>query len=205
MRLFKLFCLSLFLMLMVTSSVAESPNPVSMLRSVSDDLLSTLKKERPTVKTDDEWIYRIVDRIVLPHVDVMGMSRSVIGRNVWLKSTSAQRNAFSREFTKVIVKTYASALDAYTDETVRFFPIRGGYKGYTRVLVNSEIVRRDGPAIPLDYRLILMNNQWKIYDLHVEGVSLLQSFHSQFSAELSKGKSLDQITRDLRRRNQRKS
>ena len=142
MRLFKLFLLSFCLIFNTTISATPASDPVVMLKSISNELLSTIKKERPAVKNDNEWIYRLVDKIVLPHVDIIGMSRSVLGRNVWLKSTSNQRTAFSKEFTRVIVKTYSSALDAYTNETIRFFPIRGGYEGYRRVLVNSEFVRQ---------------------------------------------------------------
>lgn len=204
MRLLKIVCF-IFCLLGGSIVASNTPDPLSMLKSVSDNLLLSLKKERPRVKTNDEWIYRLVDKIVLPHVDTLGMSRSVLGRNAWLNANANQRKAFSQEFTRVIVKTYSSALDAYTDESIRFFPIRGGFEGSSRILVESEVVRRDGSPIPLDYRLILKGNEWKIYDLNVEGVSLLQSFHSQFASELSKGKTIDQIIQDLRKRNRRKS
>lgn len=205
MQIFKWLCLFICLTCNPIVIASSTSDPIAMLESVSNKLLVALKKERPRVRDSYEWVYRLVDKIVLPHVDVMGMSRSVLGRNAWLKATPSQRNAFNKEFTRVVVKTYASALDAYTDETIRFFPIRGGFEGYKRIFVKSEIIRRDGPPIPLDYKLILINNDWKIYDLHVEGVSLLQSFYSQFSVELSKGKTIDQLINDLRRRNLEKT
>lgn len=197
------FIMMLFCCLYVNVSLAAplEQDPILLLTSISQNLFTALKQERPQVKThNDEWIYKIVERIILPHVDLEGMSRSVLGREAWYQSSPQQRSEFSHAFTRVVVKTYASALDAYTDETIKFFPIRGGLQGERRVLVNSQVLHVNGPPVPLDYRLIRFDQRWKIYDLNVEGVSLLQSFYSQFMAELSTGKTVDQLTQELKER-----
>jgi phospholipid transport system substrate-binding protein len=184
---------------------APVPNPVLMLQSISNRLLANLKTQRSQHKTkiSDEWIYQLVKRIVIPHVDLVRTSRAVLGRNMWISSNPSQRRAFADAFTRTVIKTYASALDAYTDETIRFFPIRGNYQNRRTILVRSQVLRPDSPPIPLDYRLIFLKakNAWKIYDLSVEGISLIQSFRSQFSSEFSKGKTIGQLTADLKRRN----
>jgi len=199
----KLYRLLAFLLCFAfgVSFAAQTPDPMKTLNSVADRMLASLKRNRPRLKRNPRLIYRLVEKILLPHVDTRGMSRSALGRNAWKSASSAQRRAFTREFTDVVIGTYASALNAYKDERIEFYPIRGGYQGKRRVFVRSKIIRSDGPPIPLSYRLILMGGRWKVYDLNVEGVGLLQSFRAQFADELSQGKSVTQITSELRQRN----
>jgi len=129
---------------------------------------------------------------LLPHVDVTGMSRSVLGREAWNKASPADRQAFTQAFTQLVIRTYSTPLAEYTNETVTFLPIRGGLDGsFTRV--SSVIVRPSGQRIPLSYSLVSKNNDWKIYDLSVEGVSLLQSFRSQFGQVLQNSSMQDLI------------
>lgn len=182
---------------------AEAPNPMVMMKSVSDQMLASLKQNRPKLKANPRLVYRLVDDILLPHVDVMGMSRSVLGRRAWTSASQGQQKEFSKAFTNVVVNTYASALNAYTNETIQFYPIRGGYQGKSRISVYSKILRNDGPPVPVSYSLALINGEWKVYDLNVEGVSLLQSFHAQFASALSQGKTVAQLTRDLQKRDKR--
>jgi len=182
---------------------SNASDPLVMMKSVSDQMISSLKQNRPKLKKNPRLVYRLVDRILLPHVDVMGMSRSVLGRSAWKSASAGQQKAFSKAFTNVVINTYASALNAYTDETIKFYPIRGGFQGKRRVAIYSKIMRRDGPPVPVSYRLAFIHGKWMVYDLNVEGVSLLQSFHAQFADALSQGKSVSQLTRDLKKRDKR--
>lgn len=184
---------------------ASAQDPMAMLQSVSDQMIAALKKERPNLKKDPSLIYQLTNRILVPHADVAGMSRSVLGREAWQNATPAEQKAFTQAFKDVIIRTYSGALNAYTDETIKFHPLRGGYAGKRTVEISSDIIRTDGPSVPVNYRLALLNGEWKVYDLNVEGVSLLQSFRSQLSAELSQGKTVGQIAEDLQQRHQQKS
>jgi phospholipid transport system substrate-binding protein len=195
--------ISFLLSVLLPSAIfAETPvDPIAMLTSISNDLFASLKKERPSVRTrQDTWIYRLVERVILPYVDIEGMSRSVVGRDIWYQASIDQQTSFSKAFTHVVVQTYSSAFDAYSDETIQFFPMREDIQNTKRILVHSQIMRTNAPPITLDYRLIRFNQHWKIYDLNIEGISLLQSFYSQFLAELSSGKTLMQLTQDLQMR-----
>ncbi|KTD20716.1 MlaC/ttg2D family ABC transporter substrate-binding protein [Legionella londiniensis] len=175
---------SLFFLSVIASSLlwAQS-SPVPMLENAANQVINSLKQNRGHLKQNHQVIYRAVEQHLLPIVDVTGMSRSVLGRNVWNKATAAEKRAFTREFTQLVIRTYASPLAEYSDEKVKFLPLRGGINSRF-VRVNSVIVRSNGQNIPLSYSLVSKNGQWKIYDLSVEGVSLLQSFRSQFSQVL---------------------
>jgi phospholipid transport system substrate-binding protein len=131
------------------------------------------------------------------------MSRSVLGRQAWAKATPAERAQFSKAFTRLVIRTYASPLAQYSDETVQFLPLRGSLSSRF-IRVNSVIVRTQGQNIPLTYSLVAKNGQWKIYDISVEGVSLLQSFRSQFAQALQNS-SINDLIAEMQKKQVKKA
>lgn len=182
------FITSIFLSLLCVKSWAQTlPAPVAMLQNTSDQLIAALKHNKASLKKNPNVVYQIVDKILVPHVDLIGMSRSVLGRQAWTNATPDQKQRFMQEFKNLLIHTYSSALQNYNNQTVRFLPIRGGFNDQTRVQVNSEILQQNGPPISVSYRLIKQNNDWKVYDFSVDGVSMLESFRSQFATDLNHG------------------
>jgi phospholipid transport system substrate-binding protein len=167
----------------LTQLLYAEASPVPMLEKAANAIIATLKDNKTSLKSNPNIIYKAVETYLLPSVDVMGMSRSVLGRQAWNKATPAERAQFSAAFTRLVVRTYATPLAEYSDETVQFLPLRGLISNRF-IRVNSVIVRSSGRNIPLSYSLVSKNGQWKIYDMSVEGVSLLQSFRQQFSQAL---------------------
>ena len=159
-------------------------SPVDLLQSTSNQLISALQRNQATLKTKPQIVYGIVNQILLPHVDVMSMSSKALGREAWLRAMPMQRQAFAQQFVTLLIRTYSSALAQYTNERVNFLPLRGDYNSESRVQVNSVIVRETGPSINLSYRLMRVNGQWMLYDFSVGGVSIIESFRSQFAQEL---------------------
>lgn len=174
-------------------------SPIPMLKQTADTTIDALHQNQATLKTNPQVVYQIIDKILLPHVDIYAMSRSALGRNAWNNATEAQKIAFSREFTNLVIRTYASALANYSNEKIEFLPYRGDFNDQ-QVVIDSNIVRPDGPAIRLSYSVVQSQGGWKVYDMTVEGVSLLQSFRSQFAEELSRG-DLNQLIQKLRQHN----
>lgn len=173
------------------------PSPVPMLENSATNIVSTLKEHKPELKQNHKIIYQAVQRYLLPNVDVNGMSRSVLGRQAWSKASAAEKEEFKQVFTELVIRTYANPLAEYTDEQVKFLPYRSQVDArFARV--NSVIIRSNGQNIPLSYSLVSINNQWKIYDLSVEGVSLLQSFRSQFGQALQ-GSSMHELIAEMRK------
>ncbi|MBA2656377.1 MAG: ABC transporter substrate-binding protein [Tatlockia sp.] len=171
-------------------------SPLPMLESSSNQILAKLKQNKISLKNNSQIIYEAVERHLLPNVDVGGMSRSVLGRKAWGEASAAEKEQFSKAFTQLVIRTYASPLAEYTDETVKFMPIRGSLDSRF-IRVNSVIIRSKGKNIPLTYSLVSNGSEWKIYDLSVEGVSLLQSFRSQF-AEALQNSSMQDLIKQMR-------
>ena len=174
---------ALFGLLICTMAWAVS-SPVDILQNTSNQLISALQRNQATLKTKPQVVYGIVNQILVPHVDVMSMSSKALGREAWLRATPAQRQAFSQQFVTLLIRTYSSALAQYTNERVNFLPLRGDYNSQSRVQVNSVIVRESGPSINLSYRMMRVGGQWMLYDFSVDGVSIIESFRSQFVEEL---------------------
>ena len=183
-RSLKIGVISLFAMLANQGLAASSPVP--MLEQTAQKIISTLKDHQSSLRNDPKIVHQAIQTYLLPHIDVEGMSRSVLGRQAWMKATASEKIEFERAFTQLVIRTYAAPLAEYSGETVVFTPVRGNLEGRF-VRVNSVIQRLNGQRIPLSYNLVSKAGGWKVYDLNVEGVSLLQSFRTQFSNILQQG------------------
>jgi phospholipid transport system substrate-binding protein len=168
---------------MVSTKAADASDPVRLLQNIADEMIAGLKSHKTTLKSNPAAVYSLANRVVVPHADLDEMSKRVLPAQTWASATSAQRAQFKKEFTVTLERTYGSALAEYTDQTIKFFPVRGGVSGNT-IKVDSQIARTDGPSIGVSYNLIRVGSQWKLYDMVVEGISMLQSFRSQFADKL---------------------
>ena len=186
-------------MMLIMPFAKAGDDPVGLLQSIANNMLSGLKANKATLKTKPQIVYSLANRYVVPFADLPEMSRRVLPPATWNSATPAQRQEFQKLFTRTLVRTYASALTSYTDQVVKFYPVRGGAEGNT-VEVSSEIVSPDTDPVRVVYRLIRTGSGWRLYDMSVEGVSLIQSFRSQFSDILSQG-NMESLLNRLRSHN----
>lgn len=193
----------LFVCSAMTQNIMAQSSPVPMLERAANGIIDTLKGNKSSLKKNPSIIYQAVETNLLPNVDVVGMSRTVLGREAWGKASAAERANFSAAFTRLVIRTYSSPLAEYSNETIQFLPIRGSLSAKF-LRVNSVIIRSSGQNIPLSYSLVAKNGQWKIYDLSVEGVSLLQSFRSQFAAAL-KNSNINDVIKQMQQQQLKKA
>jgi phospholipid transport system substrate-binding protein len=173
-------------------------NPVTELNSIADKMISKLKANQTTLHDNPTLVYSIADSILLPHADISYMAQRVLPPKTWNSASSSQRSEFEKQFATLLVHTYASALANYKGQVIHFNPVRGGFEGKSTVEVTSSIERPDGPSVSVNYRLVNRGSEWKLYDMNVEGVSMLASFRSQFADQLAQGdiNSLNQTLKD---------
>ncbi len=177
---FKYVIASLLLALSCVTFAASSP--VAMLQTVADQMISALKE---TSNRNEANLNRIVNELLIPHVDRDLMSQEILGK-YWTSANHDQKEAFKTEFTRYVVRTYSTALASYTNQKVRFFPIRGGVSG-SRVRVNSAIDQSNGQSVSVVYRLDNSSGDWRVYDFSVEGISLVDNYRQQFADVLRSG------------------
>lgn len=179
--------LVVFSWLSVVSVANAAENPVTMLQGIANNMISQLKANQATLKTKPGIVYSLARKYVVPYADLNEMSRRVLPPQIWNSATAAQRAQFKSEFTTLLIRTYASALTSYQDQTVKFYPVRGGYEGKNTVQVTSEIVSSEADPIRVTYSLVRAGGGWRLYDMSVEGVGLIDSFRSQFADILANG------------------
>jgi phospholipid transport system substrate-binding protein len=176
-------------------------DPVALLRHVADNMIAGLKAHQATLKTKPETVYSLAYQYVVPFADLTEMSKRVLPPPVWNNASSVQRKAFEKAFTTKVIRTYASALTNYKDQTIKFYPVRGGTGGNT-LEVSSDIMSSQSQPIHVTYRLIRKGSSWKLYDMSVEGVDMLESFRAQFADILSQA-NIDQLLQRLNGHNKR--
>lgn len=189
-------------LMLTCTAFAHSEAPDLMLKRVTQELITALRQHDSDLQSNPNHIYPIIDKILVPHIDWDAMAHWVVGRNAWDRSTQAQRVRFSKEFKDLLVRTYASTLRAYNNQTIEYLPIRGGIEGKNRVLVASLIKENGREPIKVTYRMALKGNTWLVYDISIEGVSLLKGFQSQFEQEVRQ-KGLDSLSDRLHHHNEK--
>lgn len=166
-------------LILLTPSLAADPVPLALLKTVSGQMLGELDKNIKTIRHDDKLVYKLVDRILVPHFDLLNMSRAVVGRNYWQQANSSTQQQFIKEFTCYVIRTYASAMQVYDGEKLKFFPIRGAVG--SRIQIDSNLALKNAPSIQMQYRLSQQDGKWLIYDFSVDGVSIIKNYNSQFA------------------------
>lgn len=164
-------------------SIAGVVSPVTQLQGIANRMVQSLERNKSRL-SNMSVIRRIVNRNLLPNVDLNRMSASVVGR-YWRGASGSQRAAFKKEFAYLVTTTYAAALSSYDNDRVRFYPLRVNYQNRRTVNVRSLIVRSNGQRIPVNYDLVRQGSRWKVYDFSIENVSMVQSYRSQFAGVLS--------------------
>ena len=171
--------------------------PDALIKQVSTEVIDSVKSDKAIQAGDVGKIIALVDAKVMPHVNFQRMTASAVGR-FWRTATPEQQKRLQDEFKTLIVRTYAGALTQVKDQTVQLKPLRAGADD-SEVVVRTE-VKGKGDAIQLDYRLEKAGTSWKIYDVNVLGVWLVEQYRSSFSQEIGSA-GIDGLIAKLAERN----
>jgi len=183
----------------VAAPVAPA-SPRDMVIDTSQKMLAALKKDKDLLKQNPQRIYELVSEIVLPHFDFTTMSKWVLGKN-WRTLNPGQQQRFTTEFRTLLVRTYAVSLSEYQDQKLNYLPLKAAPSA-DDVTVRTEVLRGGGPAIPINYSMHLTANGWKVYDVVIDGVSLVINYRTSFATQIRTG-GVDKLIEDLVARNQR--
>lgn len=185
-----------FLALASFTALAQD-GPDQLIRRLSVDVLDTIKTDKEMQSGNVRKIVALVDDKVMPHVNFTRMTASAVGR-AWRQATPEQQKRLQDEFKTLLVRTYAGALSQVKDQSIAVKPLRGSAAD-TEVIVRTEVIGRGDP-IQLDYRLEKTADGWRIYDLNVLGVWLVETYRSQFAQEIT-ARGIDGLITALAERN----
>lgn len=185
-------------LLLGASSVAGAGEATDLVKKTSERLLTALERKRSQIDANPKIIYSLVDRILAPHFDFERITRGAVGKH-WRQASSKQKGALTDEFQQVLVRTYAMSLMKYSGEEIRYLPERSGSRKGT-VTVSTQVRDRGAPPIPIDYSLYKKGSKWLVYDIKIDGVSLVSNYRSSFAAQVRSG-GIDGLIRSLKQKN----
>lgn len=155
--------------------------PEALVKDTTDKVFDVLKREKEHIDEDPSRLYGIVDEYIIPHFDFRRMSRRVLGK-YWHRATDEQQKEFVSQFQTLLVRTYGAALREYTDQKIEFLASRS--RGEGEVSVRTQIIQPGSPPIPIEYEMYKPDGEWKVYDISIDGVSLVINYRSTFAAEI---------------------
>ncbi len=175
-----------FLGLIFSSSLLWADDiepPHEMLQRTSEEVIGVLKEKKAEIDSTPGIVYELVDEYILPHLDDVTMAKLALGKH-WRKASNEEKIRFVDAFRTLLIRTYGKSLQEFSDQKMNFFPSQVN-KG--KALVKSEVIQSGGPKIPVAYRMRVKDNAWKVYDISIDGVSLVTSYRGTFAQEVRKG------------------
>ncbi len=174
------------------------PAPQQLIETTARRLLEALDQDRAVAPRDGKRVQRLVDQILLPHFDTGYSARLVLGRH-WQGATAEQRRRFVDAFYQSLLRNYGSALAEFTADRLTVLPFRGDLaKG--QATIRTEVKRRDGTRVPVNYSMRATPGGWKAWDVTIEGISYVRNFRNDVGAEVDQ-RGLDALIQRLEREN----
>ena len=174
----------------------ESPD--ALVKRIADEVIAVVKSDKDLQAGNSAKVVQLAEAKVLPHFDFTRMTRLAVGRN-WQQATPEQREALTKEFRTLLVRTYSSSLSQYRDQKIQVKPLQVS-PGDEDVVVRTAILQENGPQIPIDYRMEKTKEGWKVYDVVIDGASLVTTYRGTFNDQVQKG-GIDGLLKTLQDRN----
>jgi phospholipid transport system substrate-binding protein len=171
--------LAVFLFLLFPlGAAAQQLGPDELVRKVTADVLEAIKSDKELQAGDRRKALALAEQKVLPHVDFREAARLAVGR-AWSKATPAQQDRLVNEFRGMLIRLYSNTIDVYRGQTMRVLPVKLA-AGDTEVSVRNQYLRPGRPPVAVEYAMRRTAEGWKIYDIVVEGVSLVLTYRAEF-------------------------
>ncbi|OFZ90289.1 MAG: hypothetical protein A2W21_03615 [Betaproteobacteria bacterium RBG_16_66_20] len=193
----QLFALLLSLLIAVPAA-AQQLAPDELVRKVTSDVLDTIHADKQLQAGDRRKALALAEQKVLPHIDFHEAAQLAMGRS-WYKATPAQQAQVVDGFRAMLVRIYSNAIDVYRGQTLKVLPVRLP-QGATDVVVRNQYLRQGRPPVLIEYSMKKTPEGWKIYDISVEGVSLVLTYRAEFE-QITRNSGVDGLIKRLAEKN----
>ena len=173
-------------------------SPEALVKRVSDEVLAIVKSDKDLAAGNQGKVVALAEQKVLPHFDFERMTRLAVGKN-WAQANEAQKQALVKEFRTLLVRTYSSSLSQYRNQQIEVKPGKTGADDKETV-VRTQIVQQGGPPIPIDYSMEKKDAGWMVYDVVIDGASLVTTYRGTFNDQVQRG-GIDGLVKTLQERN----
>jgi len=188
-------------LILAQPALSMENDPQALVKNTTVKMFDALKEDKENFDKNPELIYGLVSKIVLPHFDFISMSKWVLGKH-WNSSTRAQKIGFIKAFRELMVRTYSIALFEYINSEITYKALRDDVSSGD-VTVRTQVTTAKGDPVDVNYSLHKKKKGWKVYDIAVEGVSLIANNKTSFATEI-KQKGLDALIARLQKHNKGK-
>lgn len=178
------------------ASAQEAPD--ALVKRVTDEVLAIIKADKDLQSGNSRKIAELAEAKVLPHFDFNRMTRLAVGRN-WQQASEAQKAQLVKEFRTMLVRTYSTSLTAYRNQTIEVKPAKMAAAD-KETTVRTAVIQQGGPPIPIDYAMEKADSGWKVYDVVIDGASLVTTYRGSFNDQVQRG-GIDGLLKTLADRN----
>jgi len=185
-------------MAFAAAALAQHITPDQLVQKITDDVLAAIKSDKDLAAGDKQKAVKLAEEKVLPYIDFEQATRLAVGR-AWRQATPEQQKRLVTEFRNMLVRTYSNAISAYQGQTLKVLPSRGK-QDPEETTVRTQFVRAGGQPLPIDFTMHQKEGTWKVYDIVVEGVSLVMTYRSEFDAVV-KQEGIDGLIKRLASKN----
>jgi phospholipid transport system substrate-binding protein len=186
-----------FALTSVNAQPADQLTPDALIKSVVSDVMASVKSDPEIQKGNIPRIVDLVEKKIVPYTDMRRTTEMAMGPN-WKKASPEQQAQLVSEFKNLLIRTYSGALSQLRDQTIQFKPLRAAPDD-KEVVVKTVVIGRGDP-VPLDYRLEKTSTGWKVYDMNIMGVWLVEAYRNQFANQISQN-GVDGLVKFLQDRN----
>ncbi len=179
-------------------AAAQETAPDTLVRKSIDEVLALIKADKELQGGNQKKLLDLVEEKVLPHFDFSRMTRLAVGRN-WAQASDVQKEALTKEFRTLLVRTYSTSLSQYRNQTIDVKPARVAAQE-KETTVRTVVNQPGGQPIPIDYGMERTDKGWKVYDVVVDGVSLVTTYRSSFNDQIQRS-GVDGLVKTLAERN----
>jgi phospholipid transport system substrate-binding protein len=183
---------------LAVSAWAQSLAPDQLVQKITDEVLAAIKSDKQLAAGDKQKAIKLAEEKVLPYVDFEQATRLAVGR-AWREATPEQKKRLVTEFRNMLVRTYSNAISAYQGQTLKLLPQRGK-QDPEETVVRTQFIRAGGQPLPIEFTMHKTGDTWKVYDITVEGVSLVMTYRSEFDAVV-KQEGVDGLIKRLAQKN----
>jgi phospholipid transport system substrate-binding protein len=190
--------LATLLAALLPAFAAAQESPDALVKRTADEILAIIKADKDIQNGNSAKVVELAEQKVLPHFDFERMTRLAVGRN-WSQASDAQKQALIKEFRTLLVRTYSTSLSQYRNQTIDVKPTKVAAAD-KEATVRTAVIQQGGPPIPIDYAMEKVDSGWKVYDVVIDGASLVTTYRGTFNDQIQKG-GIDALVKTLQDRN----
>jgi phospholipid transport system substrate-binding protein len=190
--------LATLLAALVPAFAAAQEAPDALVKRSADEILAIIRADKDIQNGHSAKVVELAEEKVLPHFDFERMTRLAVGRN-WNQASDPQKQALIKEFRTLLVRTYSTSLSQYRNQTIDVKPTKVAASD-KEATVRTAVIQQGGPPIPIDYAMEKVDSGWKVYDVVIDGASLVTTYRGTFNDQIQKG-GIDALVKTLQDRN----